>query len=188
MTEQIDARIQKSQAAIILAGMQLLSRNSEASLSDIAREAGVGRTTVYRLYDTKEQLIKAIAIHCSEAFDTATAHLESEATSALHAFELMFKAILPLAAEMEFLMRLGDLEDDDPEIFAIYRRQMMDIAALVEYAKAEGSLRQDVSTDWVVNLIEGLFYAAWLTNREKSEDPEVQADLVFQTFCNGVAR
>ncbi len=188
MAEQIDARIQKSQATIINTGMQLLSKNSETSLSDIARKAGVGRTTLYRLYDTKEKLIKAIAIHCLEVFDSATKHLDSEATSALHAFHLMFKAILPLSAEMEFLMKLRDLEENDPEIVAIYQRQANDIAQLVEYAKAEGSLSKDIASAWVVNLVDGLFYTAWLTNTESSIDHDALADLAFHTFCNGVAR
>ncbi len=188
MPEQIDARIQKSQAAIIKAGMQLLSKNSEASLSDIAREAGVGRTTLYRLYDTKEKLIKAIAIHCLDSFERATEQLESEAKSALHAFHLMFKAIFPLSAEMEFLMKLGDLEEGDPEVFAIYRRQANDIAELVKGAQAEGSMSKDIPIAWVVNLVEGLLYTAWLTNKEKPMKHDVLADLAFHTFCNGVAR
>ncbi len=188
MAEQIDLRIQKSQAAIIKAGMQLLSKNSEASLSDIAREAEVGRTTLYRLYDTKEQLIKAIAMHCLEAFDKATEQVESEAKSGLHAFHLMFKAIFPLSAEMEFLMKLGDLEADDPEIAAIYQRQTSDIAELVEYAKAEGSLSKDTSTAWIVNLVDGLLYTAWLTKNESPMDNDALADLAFHTFCNGIAR
>ncbi|MEM7208346.1 MAG: TetR/AcrR family transcriptional regulator [Pseudomonadota bacterium] len=187
MSHQIDARIQKSQTALIRAGMSLLSKNSEASLSDIAREAGVGRTTLYRLYDTKEQLIKAIAIHCLGAFDKATEHLERDADSALHAIELMFKAIFPLSAEMEFLMKLSEREEGDPEIVAIYERQANDIVELVESAKVEGSLSNDVPTVWVVNLIEALMYIAWL-NRNKPIDHDALADLAFQTFCNGVSR
>ncbi len=188
MTKHLDARIQKSQAMILAAGMVLLSKNSEATLSDIAREAGVGRTTLYRLYDTKEQLIKAIAIHCLEVFDAATEHVESEAKSALHAFHLMFRAIFPLSAEMEFLMKLGNLEEDDPELVAIYRKQKEEIAQLVESAKAEGSLSKDRPTPWIVNLVEGLFYMSWITLNENPMEHDALADLAFHTFCHGVAR
>lgn len=188
MTKPLDARIQKSQAAILTAGMALLSKNSETTLSEIAQQAGVGRTTLYRLYETKEQLIKAIAIHCLQAFDTATEQLESDAESALHAFHLMFKAILPLSAEMEFLMKLGDLAEDDPELIAIDQKQRGEITELVEYAKSEGTLSEDMPTSWVVNLVEGLFYTAWLTMNEKPMDHDTLADLTFHTFCHGVKR
>ncbi|GAA5444486.1 hypothetical protein Misp06_02673 [Microbulbifer sp. NBRC 101763] len=188
MTDHLDARIQKSQTAIMKAGMELLSKNREASFSDIARAAGVGRTTLYRLYDTREKLIKAVAIHCLEAFDKATEHLESEAESALQAFHLMFKAIFPLSAEMEFLMKLGDFDEDDPELTAIYEKQESEIATLVEYAKSEGSLSKKLPTSWVVNLVEGLLYTSWLTKNAESIDHDTLADLAFHTFCNGVAR
>ena len=188
MTKAVDARIRKSQTAIIEAGMNLLRRNSEVSLSDIALQAGVGRTTLYRLYKTKEELIKAIAIHCLETFDTATAHLESEATSAMHAFRLMFAAILPLSSELEFLMRLGELAEDDPELIAINQKQGAEIAELAELAKQEGSIAQKIPTSWIVNHIEGLLYSAWLTMSEEQIEQEALVDLCFDTFCHGVKR
>ncbi len=187
-TRNLDARIRKSQAAILKAGIELLSKNSDATLTDIAEHAGVGRTTLYRLYETKEQLIKAAAIHCLEAFDTATEHLENDAKSDLHAFHLMFKAILPLSAELEFLMGLGDLAEDDPELVAIYQQQQNEIAELVEYAKDEGSLSTEIPTLWMVNLVEGLLYSAWLTLSEEKMSHEKLADLAFHTFCHGVTR
>ncbi|MEM1144810.1 MAG: TetR/AcrR family transcriptional regulator [Pseudomonadota bacterium] len=186
MAEQLDARIQKSQAALLRAGMYLLSKNQEASLSDIAREAEVGRSTLYRLYDTKEQLVKAIAIHCLQVFDAATSHIEVEAESGLHAFHLMFKALLPLSAEMEFLMKVGRLEEDDPELLAIYQQQADEIRKLVEYAMAEGSLSNEIPVDWVVSLVDGLFYTSWISRRQMPMDHDALADLAFQTFCHGV--
>lgn len=188
MTKQLDARIQRSQASILKAGMDLLSKNADANLSDIAQQAGVGRTTLYRLYETKEQLFKAIAIHCLEAFDTATEHVENDAKSALDAFHLMFKAILPLSNELEFLMKLGDLAENDPELIAIYQKQQDEISELVEYGKAEGSISKDIPTLWIVNMIEGLFFASWLTMREDSLDHNQLADLMFQALCNGIKR
>ena len=188
MNQNLDARIRKSQTAILKAGMELLSHNRDASLTDIAQHAGVGRTTLYRLYDTKEQLIKAVAIHCLEVFDASIKHIEHDAKSGLHAFHLMFKTILPLSAELEFLMRLGDLAENDPELIAIDQKQKDEIAELVEYAKAEGSLAKQIPTLWTVNLVEGLLYSAWLTLGKGTMNHEELADLTFHTFCHGVTR
>lgn len=188
MAKNLDARIQKSQAAIVKAGMELLCKNSEATLSDIAEHAGVGRTTLYRLYESKDQLIKAIAMHCLESFNNATAHLESDAKSALDAFYLMFKAILPLAGELEFLMKLGDIAENDPELLAIYEKQQDEIAELVEYAKAEGSISKKLPTRWIVNLMEGLFYSSWLTMSEGIMSNDELAELTFHTLCKGITR
>ncbi len=188
MSKQPDARIQKSQAALLAAGMELLSKNPEATLSEIAQQAGVGRTTLYRLYETKEQLIKAIAVQCMESFDVATEHLESEAKSALHGFHLMFKAILPLAKELEFLMKLGDIAENDPELMAIYDKQQQEMTQLVELAKQEGSIQKKVPTLWIVNLLDGLFYSSWLTLNAGIMSHDELADLMFETLCHGVAK
>lgn len=188
MTKPLDARIQKSQAAILEAGLELLGNNSEATLSDIAQQAGVGRTTLYRLYETKEQLTKAIAIHCLGVFEQATEHLEADAKSALHAFHLMFKAILPLSAELEFLLKLGDIAEDDPELVAIFKKQQQGMIELVEYAKKEGSISKQIPTVWIVNLVEGLFYSSWLTMNENIMSNEALAGLAFETLCNGIKR
>lgn len=188
MAKNLDARIQKSQTAILSAGMELLSSNPEATLSDIAQHAGVGRTTLYRLYETKEQLIKAVAIKCLETFNEATAHIEDKAKSGLDAFHLMFKAILPLSTELEFLMKLGDIGENDPDLVAIYDKQHDEIVELVEYAKAEGSIDKKIPTLWIANLVEGLFYSSWLTRNANIMTNDELAKLAFQTLCNGVKR
>lgn len=188
MTKSLDARIRKSQAALIAAGMELLSKNAEATLSEIAQQAGVGRTTLYRLYETKEQLIKAIAIQCLQSFDAATRHLEREAKSALHGFHLMFKAILPLAKELEFLMKLGDIAEDDPELLAIYEKQQQEMAELIDAAKLEGSISKKMPTLWIVNLLDGIFYSSWLTMNAGIMSNDELADLMFETLCHGVAK
>ena len=188
MAKNIDARILKSQTAIIHAGMDLLRKNSETTLSEIAQQAGVGRTTLYRLYETKEQLIKAIAIHCLETFDLATQHLDDQSNSAIEAFYLMFKAILPLEAELEFLMKLGDIAEDDPELVSIYQQHQDEIAELVEYAKQEGSIETSIPTIWIVNLIEGLFYSSWLTMNDSDLSVEALANLMYQTLCQGIEK
>lgn len=188
MAKQVDIRIQRSRAALISAGRELLRKNGDATLSDIAGHAGVGRTTLYRLFETKEDLIKAIAIDCMEAFDRATQHLEREARSAMDAFRLTFHAIIPLDAELEFLMKLGDLADDDPELLSIYQKQQDDMAELVELAKQEGSIARLIPTRWIVNYLEGLFYTAWISKGDRLMSNEALAELTFDTLCHGLQR
>ena len=52
MEKPLDARIKRSRTAIIEAGLECLNQNNEASLTDIANQAGVGRATLYRLFET----------------------------------------------------------------------------------------------------------------------------------------
>lgn len=184
----LDARAQRSRNALIAAGICLLNENKHASLSDIAQHADVGRATLYRHFSSREELIRDIALMCLEKMDQATAHIEPEADSALHGVELMFRALLPLEEELKFLMGLGFWADDDPQVSAIHRQQREQMMAVAELAKSDGSVRGELPAIWIVNLIEGLLYAAWLTQTEAGLDAEHLAELAFQALCHGIAK
>ena len=180
-----DARIRRSRRALIEAGRDLLNQNYETSLSDIARQADVGRTTLYRLFQNKGELTTAIALDCLEAFDHATAHIESEAESALDAIRLLFRATMPLHAEMQFLMNLDYFEWDDPELDRIYQRQNEEICALIELAKQEGSIDKNLPTDWLVHALEAYFYPAWMLREAAGYSDDRLAELAFRGFSRG---
>ncbi|UAA38645.1 TetR/AcrR family transcriptional regulator [Paraneptunicella aestuarii] len=192
IVKNLDARAKRSRDALLKAGLQLLNSNKEASLSDIANHAGVGRATLYRQFETREQLIKGIAIHCFNAIDTACLPINRKAKSGIDAIRLTFEYVIPLTQELQFLMKLDTLTEDDPEVLAIYRKQKQETVELVEYCKKEGSISNDFPTVWVTNLIEGLFFSAALTMEESMGDghkvftAKELAELSFKSFCRGV--
>jgi AcrR family transcriptional regulator len=187
MINRLDARAKRSQKALLKAGMEMLNENPEATLSDIAAHAGVGRATLYRQYETREKLILAIAIDCFDIIDEATAPIEWKARNALDAIRMMFECVMPLTREFQFLMNLERVIENDPQIAAINEKQRNEMIDLVEYAKKKGEIDKAYPTSWVVNLIEGLFYAGWVQLQQEGSHPQVVADLAFKTLCQGIA-
>ncbi|MCV6613383.1 MAG: TetR/AcrR family transcriptional regulator [Cellvibrionaceae bacterium] len=187
MTTPLDARAKRSQQALLRAGLELLNINREASLSDIAAHAGVGRTTLYRQYETREKLIAAVAAYCLELFDEATAPIEQQATSALDAIGLVFKLLMPLTQEMQFLIQLDQFEHADPALEQINAKQSQEMDELVAMAKREGSINKSLPNAWVVNLISGIFIASWLQQQDQQTSAEQAAALAFTSFCQGVS-
>ncbi len=185
MDKSTDARIRRSHNAIVQAGRELLNWNSEATLTDIASHAGVGRATLYRLFETKEQLVKAIAVDCLEAFDKATAGLEAESGNAINTIQLLFKAVMPLAEEQQFLMNLDSFAFEDKELLTIMEKQQKEMIELVELAKTEGSIDINVPSEWIVEVVNALFYPVWVLRNEQRYDDEALTDLVFRTFLRG---
>ncbi len=185
MEKNTDARIRRSRAAIIKAGLELLNKNNEASLTDIANHAEVGRATLYRLFETKEELIKAIAFDCLIRFDNATVHIESESHSAIEAIHLLFKAIMPLAEEQQFLLNLSTFTYKDKELQDIVKKQELGMRYLVDRAKQEGSIDASVPSEWITHVTDALFYPAWVLREEKNYSYETLVDLAFRTFCSG---
>ena len=182
----VDARIVKSQQALVLAGLKLINKNKEISLSDVAKEAGVGRATLYRLYSSKEALIEAIALHCLNAFEVATNPIEQLATSTMHAFELLFELTMPLTDESQFLMSLDYFADDIPQVNDIIAKQDEELWDLIEEAKQAGQLEKSLPSSWVLNLIEGLYYAGWVQQQEYQASAKQAAALAFQSFSRAV--
>ena len=186
MNKPIDARIQKSHNALMEAGLRLLNQNKEASLSDIASAAGVGRATLYRLFSNKDELVKAIALHCLELFDQATTPLESKARSVMHFMELLFETIMPMTDEFQFLMDLDYFADDIPEVEEIANQIDKEMIELFDEGKREGSISKDLPSTWLNSYTEGLFISGWLQQKEHGADAKECARLAFRCFKNGV--
>ncbi len=183
---KVDARVQKSQQAIISTALTLFNQNRDVTFSEIASQAGVGRATLYRQFETREVLIKAIALTCFNRLDSVNDIIEEEAKSAIHAIELCFHYVMPFTEEFKFLAEVEHLIEDDPDIIRIYKQQFDETIALVQQAKKEGSIRKSLPNAWLATLIEGLFFTAWEAISEHGMSPEETATLAFDSLCNGI--
>ncbi|MCG8415037.1 MAG: TetR/AcrR family transcriptional regulator [Pseudomonadales bacterium] len=182
----IDARVLRSKKLLIQAGRRLLNKSYETSMSEIASHAGVGRATLYRLFETKDDLLVAIAKDCLETFEHATNHIETEATSALDAIRMFYSAIVPLAEEMQFIINLAYFAPEDPELMKLYEKQQEDMRVLVELAKEEGSIVKDLDTDWIINVLDALLYPTWKMRQQNAYSDEDLSELAFKTLCHGI--
>lgn len=181
-----DARAQRSQSALLRAGLELLNHNPEASLSDIASHAGVGRATLYRQYETREKLLHAIALSCLETIDEVTAPIEKQAKSAMDAVRLLFELAMPLTQEFQFLMNLDQFIEDDAQIAELNEKQKREMIEVVAYGQKKGEINPELPVSWVVNLIEGLFYIGWRQQTLEQTPAEEVARLAFIAFSQGV--
>lgn len=182
----VDARIQKSQHALVLAGLKLINENKEISLSDIAKEAGVGRATLYRIFSSKEALIEEIALYCLNAFEDATQSIDKLATSSIHAFELLFEFAMPLTDESQFLFSLDYFSEEIPKVSQIIDKQDRELCELIDYAKRKGEIDKSLPTSWILNYVEGLFYTGWIQQKQFNTSVQESAKLAYKCFSRSV--
>lgn len=181
-----DARTAKSEQALIQAGLKLLNKNKEITLSEIAKEAGVGRATLYRLYDNKEALVEAIALFCLKKFEEVTAPIEKSAQSCLHAFEMMFKLIMPFTDESQFLASLEYFSEYSPKIKKIIEQQNKELITLIDSGKSLGEIDKSLPTSWLLNYVDALFYTGWCQQKQHDFSPKQASDLAINCFMRTV--
>lgn len=127
---------------------EFAEKGTDACVADIATRAGVGQATIFRRFETKDDLVAAI-------FERKFAQLAEVAESASRKRSAWdgLRAFMTFVTELQARDRgffQGYAERvfaSDPTLRAQKQRVTETIAALVERAKAEGSLRADIGVE-----------------------------------------
>lgn len=183
----MDARTNKSRKKIIQAGLKLFIQNEDSTLVDVAKEAEVGRATVYRQFKHKGALQEEIALHCLDRFDEVNVSVENNAKDSLDAIKLVFENTLPLYEEFAFLQRYEKMFQESEKLQLRIQEQDNEIRELIRLAKDEGLLSKHFSVDWVFYFFEGLLYAGYKTSHLDNYSSVQAAHLAFLSFKSGVA-
>lgn len=182
----LDARALRSRNALLEAGIEMLLANPKASLSEIALKAGVGRATLYRHFETREQLILALAQESLELTDETMAPIKAQKLAGKAAIEAMFEQIMPLATRYHFLLSLWNIVEDDPIIMDIYNRQLGELVNRIEEGKVMGEINKELSTSWIVSLIDSVIYAGWWTMGNEGTSAEQAANYAKTSLFGGI--
>jgi AcrR family transcriptional regulator len=137
---------QRNRERIMEVAKQAFSRSgANASLDEIAKEAGVGPGTLYRHFPTREYLLEAV--YRAEVEKLAAAERQFSETlspvQALRAWMLLF--VDYIAAKQIIAPVLNALVGDPKEVFeASYNQVWGAIRALVTRAIESGDIREDL--------------------------------------------
>jgi len=158
-TQARRADAQRSIAAILTAAVECLSRNPEASVSEIAKAAGVGRVTVYAHFPNRADLV-----------DAAFARAIEDGHAALEAVDLEGDPREALARLIDsswmlvdrFRSLLAAAQDVLPpgRIRALHAGPMDRVERLVERGRAEGVFRTDLPVFWLVSVMHNVMHGA----------------------------
>ncbi len=148
-----DAR--RNRDALVAAGEALFARHgANLPFEDVAREAGVGKGTLYRHFATRDHLVVAIL---QDRFDRLTDEavelLDSESPSAAVATWLRdFDRYPPRARALG--IRVGEgLADEGSAVAAACRPMKRSFGRLLERAQAAGEIRSDVDVAELLTVV-----------------------------------
>ncbi len=184
-SELVDARHTRVTEKILAAATRTLTSNARASLTDIAREAEIGRTTLHRYFPTRDALIAAIAARALERLDAVIAATDFDRPFA-EALTRLIADCLPLGPEMVFVGNHPDAwVSGDPE--ARYEHFSAQLAAAAERAQERGEVRPEVPPWWIAELIMLNLWGAWYVVSGGYVGPRAIPGLIMDTLLGGIA-
>ncbi len=151
MPSRKDARTNRER--ILTAAREAFAASSSASLSAIARQAGVGIGTLYRHFPSREALIVELYRHdIQHLIDLAPALAESHPP--LEALRLWFGAVARYGQLKYGAAEIIHAATSDDEYYAPFVRA---IAVLLDHGAADGSLKKNLDPEDVLLQLSALW-------------------------------
>jgi AcrR family transcriptional regulator len=173
--------------AILDAAFKLLVEQGYAGMSieGVAAEAGVGKTTIYRRYPSKQELIVGVI----ERFDPVEGVFESGTTR--EQLATVLRRLIHFMVERHGSRMIGTLlaeERSNPELLAFFRERVTDprmnlLRSVLRRAAQRGEVRPDADLDAVIHIVIGSVLALQLTGQEHPMDwTERIAETIWQAI------
>ncbi|GIJ75047.1 TetR/AcrR family transcriptional regulator [Virgisporangium ochraceum] len=146
-------------ARILRAAVTCLGRDPAASMNDIAREAGVGRVTVYAHYPSREALVEAAMVHVLAEGDEvlATVDLTGDPRDGLRA---LIEAGWMLLAQSTSVLEAALAALPPGRVQDLHAGPEQRIHDLVRRGQALGVFRTDLPARWLASVLHHLLHGA----------------------------
>lgn len=145
-------------ADLLDAAVTYLVSNPRASLADIAAAAGIGRTTLFKRYATRDELEHAVAMRAVDVCLEAARGADTMAADG--GLQSLVTALVPVGPQLNFLWRTPSLQSDQ-EFCAAYSEVDAAIVDVLSRAKAVRALDAAQPDWWLRQTLVALVYVAW---------------------------
>lgn len=161
-----DAR--RNRDAVLAAAVRVLSERPDASMREVAEASGVGRTTVYRHFPARDDLVRALFRRVfDEAQEIAERHVAAgraawaggEDADALEVVVGLTVAFAELGERYRFLGVHRELEHEQLDALTA-EHGTEPLGSYLADAQARGELRDDLTVPWMLDVVHGLTMTA----------------------------
>lgn len=143
------ADAQRNRAKILAATPEALRKHPDASVADIAAEAGVGRMTLYGHFQNRSELIEAALIESLTRGEEVLSKVPLEGDSA-EAFSRLVKSSWTLLGQARALLAAAQKELPASRIRELHESSEARMRGLLERGQAEGVFRVDLPVSWLL--------------------------------------
>jgi TetR/AcrR family transcriptional repressor of mexCD-oprJ operon len=156
-TRRADAR--QNVEKILSAAVSCLGRNPEASVSEIAQEAGVGRVTLYGHFPSREILVEAALTRVLSAGDEVLDRVDLVGDPRA-ALRTLIESSWLLIAQASAVLAAALATLPPGRVHELHAKPERRVSDLIWRGQAEGVFRADLPADWLTSVLHHLMKGA----------------------------
>jgi TetR/AcrR family transcriptional regulator, mexCD-oprJ operon repressor len=150
MARRADA--QRNAEKILDAAVARLGRNPEASVSEIAQAAGVGRVTLYGHFSSREALVEAALTRVLDEGDTVLGSLDLTGDPR-EALRTLIESGWLLMAEASAVLEAAQATLPPGRIQELHAKPAQRVEALIRRGQSENAFRADLPATWLTSVL-----------------------------------
>lgn len=155
----VRADAQRNRAAILQATVDALRKNPDASVAQIATEAGVGRMTLYGHFRTRPELIEAALVDSLDRGEAVLADVDLSG-DARQAFSRLISSSWMLIDQAGALLAAAQKELAPGRIRELHQKAEARVRDLLERGQREGAFRTDLPVSWLLTTTHVVMHGA----------------------------
>lgn len=174
----------RTRAAILFATVSVLGTNGSATLPDIARAAGVGRTTVHRYFADRDTLIHEATMDSIRVLNQALSRAAPDQGPAREAMHRVVTECVAVGERILFLFGDPAMVRDIPAEEMPSEDPLMD---LIERGQRERVFDAELPPRWIEHTLFALLYRGCQDAAAGDLPAHTVTATVIRTFEKGVA-
>lgn len=165
------ADAQRNRARFLTATVTAIRKNPDASMADIAAEAGTGRQTLYGHFKTRTELIDAALAESIERGEEVLSQVSLDGDP-VEAFRRLVAASWGLVADSRALLAAAQKELPADRIREMHEKAEARMRGLLQRGQREGALRSDLPVGWLLATTHVVMNGAAEEVRSERLDPD----------------
>jgi AcrR family transcriptional regulator len=182
------ADAQRNAEKILDATVACLSRNPQASVSEIAEAAGVGRVTLYGHFSSREALIEAALTRVLDDGDEVLASLDLTGDPR-EALRTLIESGWLLMAQASAVLEAAQATLPPGRIQELHAKPARRVEALIRRGQSEKVFRVDLPATWLASVLHHVMKGAAVDvskgRLEKAEAPRFISETVLSACRPG---
>ena len=183
MTESPSSKADRTRRDIVNAAVQVWALDNGASLAAVARQAGVGRTTLNRYFTDRAHLVAGVDAECRSRFVAAVARSRPTEGSGRDALLRLCTELIQLGPVLGLVFADNALVDPD----TWFEDDEDQLGLVIGRGYADGSLAGDLPGDWIGTFVWTSLFAAHLVVSTGARTWHEAAVLLTRTLTSGLA-